>query len=135
VQASWWQYRQWKFVADMNGDGAFTAGDISYWANWLFFMPGDAVIALIGPTSFGGFLGLTPVSLGSATSGWISAAVWVFGTLCVHDLLLDFIDPTYRQQKREWRQARKAAAQREPMRRARHMGRKQRRFFGRFGVR
>jgi hypothetical protein len=133
MQASWWQYRKWKFVADMNGDGAVTSSDTSYWAHWLFFMPGDAVIAVIGPTTFGGFLDLTPVSFGSATSAWISAVVWVLGIWAAY-FFLDCADPTYRLQRRERRKAAKAA-RREPLRRARHMGRKQRRFFGRFGVR
>jgi hypothetical protein len=123
MQASWWQYRQWKFVTDMNGDGAFTASDISYWAHCLFFMPGDAVIALVGPTSLGRFLELTSVSIGSATSAWISAGIWVFGILYLYDLFLDCSDPTYRQQKRELRKARKAIARPEYMRSARNRGR------------
>jgi hypothetical protein len=137
MQTSLWQYRQWKFVADMNGDGAFTAGDISHWAHWLLFMPGDAVIALVGPTSFGRFLDLTSVSFGSATAGWISAAVWVFGIWAasyLHGFFLDCSDPTYRQRQRESRDAGKAA-RREPMHGARHVGGKRRRFFWRFGMR
>ena len=116
MQAPWWQYRQWKFVADMNGDGAFTASDISYWAHWLLFMPGDAVVALIGPTSFGRSLDLTSASFGSATSAWISAAIWVIGicaVVCLHGFFLDTVDPTYRQQQREQRNA-QARAQRNP---------------------
>ena len=136
MQASWWHYRQWKFVVDMNGDGALTSSDIIRWADWLFFMPGDAVIALIGPTGFGGFLELTPASFGSATSGWISAILWLFCVWAVFYLrlfILDCADPTYRQQQREWRKA-KAKASREEMELARRMGRKRHRLSWRFGV-
>jgi hypothetical protein len=106
MQAQWWQYRDWKFATDMNRDGAFTPADISYWAHTLFFMPGDAIIALLGPTSFGGVLHLTPASFGSAISGAISAALWVFAILYLRNLLLDCVDPTYRERERESRLAR-----------------------------
>jgi hypothetical protein len=127
MRAPWWQYRQWKFVADMNGDGAFSASDISHWVLWLFFMPGDAVIAWIGPAWFARLLNLTSVGFGSATSGWISAALWVFGIWVVY-FFLDCGDPTYRQRQREAREA----ARREHLRRAHLVGRKQRRFPWRF---
>src|ERR1700682_5829197 len=120
MQASWWHYRQWKFVVDMN----------------LFFMPGDAVIALIGPTRFGAMLELTPASFGSATSGWISAILWllcVWAVFYLRLLILDCADPTYRQQRREWRKA-QAKASREQMELARRMGHKRQRLFWRFGA-
>jgi hypothetical protein len=108
-----------------------TASDISHWAHWLFFMPGDALIALIGPTSFGRFLNVTSASFGSATSGWISAALWLLGIwviFYVRGFLIDCADPTYRQQQREWRKA-QASARREHRERARRVGGKRRRFF------
>ena len=107
MQASWWQFRQWRFVLDMNRDGAWTPADISYWAHWLLFLPGDALIALIGPTELGHFLHLTPASFGSATSGLLSAALWVLGICCVRDFFLDCADPTYRQRRQEQREAEK----------------------------
>ena len=115
MQASWWQYRQWKLVSDMNGDGAVGASDALLWAQWLFHLPGDAFIAYYGPTELGRYLGLTQTSFGSATSAGLSAALWVLSVLAVLYLfgfLLDAIDPTYRQQQRESREAR-ARARRE----------------------
>lgn len=115
MQGSWWQYRGWKFIADMNGDGAVSGGDALLWAHWLFYLPGDAFIAYYGPTEVGRYLGLTQASFGSATSAGLSAALWVLSVLAVVYLfgfLLDAIDPTYRQQQRESREAR-ARARRE----------------------
>jgi len=106
--ASWWQYRGWRFVADMNGDGAVTMSDAPLWAQWVFFVPGDAVIAQFGTTSFGRFLELTPASFGSLTSAGISAVLWLLAIVLILNLpglVLDILDPTYRQQKRERREA------------------------------
>jgi hypothetical protein len=92
-----------------------TSGEVVLWAHRLFFMPGDAFIAHVGPTSLGAYLGLTHASLGSATAAWISGALWllaVWAVFCVFGLVVDTIDPTYRQQRREERKAR-AQARRE----------------------
>src|SRR4051812_46618973 len=108
MQGSWWQQRHWKFVADMNGDGALTGSDVSLWAHWLFFMPGDAFIAQFGPTPFGRFLELTQASFGSTQSAWISGLLWLLATgavFWIRGFFMDVADPTYRQQKREQRQA------------------------------
>ena len=131
MQESWWQYRQWRFPADMSGDGVVTSGDVRLWAEWLFFIPGDAVIALIGPMPFGHFLELTPASFGSTTSALISAAVWllaIYAAVCLPGFFMDLVDPTHRQQKREWRQAQRARKQR-----ARLMHREPQRFSRREG--
>lgn len=94
---------------------ALTSGEVVLWAQRVFFMPGDAFIVHLGPTQLGAYLGLTQASLGSATSAWISAALWLLAVWAVHlvfGLVVDTIDPTYRQQRREERRAR-ARARRE----------------------
>jgi hypothetical protein len=129
MQASWWQHRQWRFLADMNGDGVVTTTDVPLWAEWFFFLPGDSVIAQFGSTPFGRFLELTPASFGSATSAAISAPVWLLAisaAFCLPGFVLDIFDPTYRQQKREQREAQRARKRRERLTR-----RKPPRFFRR----
>src|SRR5918911_1072703 len=111
MQGPWWQFRQWRFVLDMDRDGAWTLADISWCAHWLLCLPGDLLIAIIGPTGLGHALGLTPADMGSPMSGWISAVLWVFGILYARDFILDCADPTYRQQQRERREAQKQRAQ------------------------
>jgi len=98
MQIASWQYRPWKLPK----------GDFGDWAHWLYFMPGDALIALIGPTALGEFLELSPASFGSTTSAWLSALLWVCAICAAYYLygfLLDCVDPTYRVQQRERRQA------------------------------
>ena len=114
MQSAWWQYRSWQFVADMNGDGAVTSADYAAWAQFLYFLPGDAFIAQFGPTEVGRYLELTQASFGSVTSALLSALLWIVGffiALYLFRFLLDAIDPTYRQQQRESREA-KARARR-----------------------
>ena len=121
MQGSWWQQRPWRFAVDMNGDGVLTIADLGQWAHWLFFMPGDAFIAQFGPTGVGGFLELSQTSFGGVTSAWISGLAWLlvaWAIVWLRGFLLDVVDPTYRQQKREWRQAEKQA-RREAKARAR----------------
>ena len=112
MQASWWQQRAWQLVGDMNGDGAVNMADAGLWAKFVFFLPGDAFIAQFGPTELGGAIGLTQASFGGAMSACLSAALWTLGVLAViymFGFLLDAIDPTYRQQRRELRRARAQA--------------------------
>lgn len=119
-----WQDRGWRFVADMNGDGVVTTGDVRLWAEWLYFLPGDAAIAQLGATPLAAFLGLTPASFGGGSSAAISAAGWLLAVAAVRYLcgfLIDCVDPTYRQQRREQR-----AARRERKRRSRLMRKPQR---------
>jgi hypothetical protein len=111
MQVTWWEYRQWRFLADMNADGMVTASDLPLWAKWAYFVPGDAFIAQFGTTRIGQFLELTPASLGSPTSAALSAVLWllaVFVVFYVPRLFIDIVDPTSRQQRRERRQAQRA---------------------------
>jgi len=108
MQVTWWEYRQWRFIADMNADGMVTASDLPLLAKWIYFVPGDAVIAQFGTTKFGQFLELTPASFGSPTSAALSAVAWLLALLVVFylpRLFIDIVDPTSRQQRRERRQA------------------------------
>jgi len=111
MQVTWWEYRQWRFLADMNADGMVTASDLPLWAKWAYFVPGDAFIAQFGTTRIGQFLELTPASLGSPTSAALSAVLWLLAVLIVFyvpRLFIDIVDPTSRQQRRERRQAQRA---------------------------
>lgn len=76
---SWFARRSWEFVADMNGDGAVTIRDVWPWLQWLYFLPGDAIIAWVGPTALGRFLELGPGALGGPVSAGLSFFVWYLG--------------------------------------------------------
>jgi hypothetical protein len=111
MQGSWWTYRQWRFAADMNGDGVVSASDLPYWGPWIFFWPGDAFIALFGPTRLGRFLELSPASFGTPISAALSAALWLLALSAawyLPRLFVDIVDPTSRQERRERRQAQRA---------------------------
>jgi hypothetical protein len=85
-----------------------TLDDARLWAEWLFYLPGDAFIAQFGPTTLGGLLDLSPTHFGSATSALLSVALWLAGILgayYVWAFLLDAANPTLRQEHRERRQA------------------------------
>jgi hypothetical protein len=126
--ASWWQYRQWKFVADMNGDGLVTSSDVPLWTHWCFFLPGDAFIAQFGTTRVGTFLEVTPASFGGTTSAVLSVALWlvaISAAFYIPRLFVDIVDPTSRQQRRERRVAqrvrkRTALTHPKPQRSVRH---------------
>jgi hypothetical protein len=69
------------------------------WWQWLFFLPGNAFVARFGATDLG--------------VGWVSALLWLAALAAViylPGLLLDAVDPTYRQQRRERREAQKRMA-------------------------
>lgn len=107
---SWWNYRQWRFVADMSGDGIVSLSDLPYWGTWLFYLPGDAFIALFGTTRVGQFLELSPASFGGSTSAALSVALWLLALAVVAyvpRLFIDILDPTSRQERREQRRARR----------------------------
>jgi hypothetical protein len=122
MQGSWWQYRQWKFNADMNGDGVVTRSDLPLCLEWLFYLPGDAAIALFGSTKLGRFFELTPGSFGSTSSAVVSAILWTlapFAVAYLPRLFIDIDDPTSRQQRREQRRSareRRRSAERRSMR-------------------
>lgn len=71
-------YRLWGFYADMNIDGRVTISDVWLWIKWLYFYPGDLLIA--------GIAGVTPAtahffefnqgSYGGAFSGIVSLLAW-----------------------------------------------------------
>jgi hypothetical protein len=110
MQASWWQYRQWRFKSDMTGDGMVTASDVPRWAEWAFYLPGDAIIAQFGQTRFGQFLELTPATFGTPTSAALSVAAWVLALIAVvyvPRFFIDIFDPTSRQQRIEERRAKR----------------------------
>jgi hypothetical protein len=115
---SWWQYRRWNFLADMNGDGLVTTSDAPLWLHWLFFLPGDAFIAQFGDTRLGTFLEVTPASFGSMTSAVLSVVLWLLAIGVVFYLprfFVDILDPTSRQQRRERRAAQRARRRRAPL--------------------
>jgi len=105
---AWWPPRQWKFVADMNRDGAITLSDVRLWAEWALYLPGDALIAQLGPTTSGSMFNLTPKSFGGGTSAVLSVALWLFGIWALYRIvlfLIDAADPTFLAERRERREA------------------------------
>ena len=73
--------------------------DANWWqsAQWLFFLPGEAFVAQFGRAELASYL------------AWISAGLWLLGFCAVYYVVgfaQDAVDPTYRQQRREGRQAR-----------------------------
>jgi hypothetical protein len=116
MQASWWQYRQWRFNTDMSGDGLVTASDVPLWAEWIFYLPGDAFIAQFGDGRLGRFLELAPTSFGTPTSAALSVAGWLLALLALFYLprfFIDIFDPTSRQQRIEERRAKRERKRRE----------------------
>lgn len=116
--------RQWKFVADMTGNGTVTVSDVWLWIQWLYFWPGDGLIYLVirylpGAAAFlelspGKFSG--PLSLFLSFGLWIVALVLLFlawnllnriGARTVEALMRPFrkkeeeIDPNYRRSSRK----------------------------------
>jgi hypothetical protein len=69
--------RQWKFVSDMNFDGAVTISDVGLWLKWLFFMPGDALMFAAMDSPAGRFFEVTPSSYGGIWSGIVSLLTWL----------------------------------------------------------
>jgi hypothetical protein len=70
-------------------------------AEWLFFLPGDVLVGLVGPAAAAGI----PLAL-------ISIAAWlllVLVSLYLLGMMQDAVDPTWRQQRREGRRAKKQA--------------------------
>lgn len=102
-----------------------TTSDFPAWTEWLFFLPGDALIARLDGTPLAQWL--APLAThGSAAAVTFSAALWLLAigaVLYLPRFLIDVWDPTYLQQKRERRQA-QARAQRLRSEHARLLRRK-----------
>ena len=71
-------WRQWAFVADMNGDSKVTISDVLLWGKWLYFYPGDIFVnLLIGIKPIREFFELSSDNYGGAFSGGISFVSWL----------------------------------------------------------
>ena len=70
--------RLWKFVADMNGDGAVTFRDLPLWRDWIFYYPGDLLIAFVIKylPSLAAFLQWDVSTYGGVFSAVISFLFW-----------------------------------------------------------
>ncbi len=68
---------RWTFHSDMNFDGVLTISDAWLWIKWVFFVPGDLVIAaVLQIPAFAQFFEVTQASYGNWVSTTISAVVW-----------------------------------------------------------
>ena len=120
MTSAWWQGRQWRFIADMDKDGAIGPNDFVLWIQWLYFLPGDALIAVMGATGVAELAGLTQASMGSWPSAILSAAVWLLAIFWLPRAIIDAADPTYRERQLARREAkararvRRKAAKRKP---------------------
>jgi hypothetical protein len=67
------------FQLDVNGDGALTIGDVSFFVEHAFFLPGDWLVWTIATytPSLAGFFELGPGSYGGVLSGFVSAFAWL----------------------------------------------------------
>jgi hypothetical protein len=90
---NWFAYRVWTFHADMNGDGHLSVTDVWLWMKWLYFMPGDAAIAIFGPTSIGRFFELSHASFGGAGSGIFSFFMWPVILILIRNVFRFFLNP------------------------------------------
>ncbi len=77
----------------MNDDGVVTISDVWLWLHWLYFYPGDFVLASFEATPIGTFFEVTPSSFGGWASGVISAIVWIFVFFIVVDILSSYGSP------------------------------------------
>jgi hypothetical protein len=66
-----------KLAADMNWDGALTISDVWLWVKWFYFLPGDFLVQVIGPTPLGAFLEISVLSYHGVGSGIVSAIAWL----------------------------------------------------------
>ena len=72
--------RNWGFTWDMTGDGITTISDVGAWVGWLFFYPGDFLLAgvmLLAPL-LARFLEIGPSSYGGLFSGLFSGVWYIF---------------------------------------------------------
>jgi len=74
--------RQWRFVSDMDHNGAITVDDVWSWLGWLYFYPGDVVLSLLinkFPAA-AKFFDIYPDNYGGMLSFIISLIIW-FGAI------------------------------------------------------
>ena len=71
--------RSWGLKADMNGDGVTTISDVTAWAEWLYFYPGDYILSLaLDSPDLTQFLEISsPTVYGGWLSGIFSAGIWL----------------------------------------------------------
>lgn len=71
--------RLWVFIADMNGDGVITIGDVWLWIKWLYFYPGDGLLygVMSGVPQIAKFFEITSSSYGGIFSGIFSLLAWL----------------------------------------------------------
>ena len=103
----------------MDPHSSVAASDFGSSLERVFYLPGDAFLAQIGSTPLGRFLDLTPAAFGTTASAVVSGTAWllaVWALVYLSRFFLDAVDPTYRQQQRERREAR-AQLHRAQMRR------------------
>lgn len=76
---------RFRFVADMNADGAYTISDVWLQVKWIFFAPGDGIICFIGSApNLAEFFEISYSSFGNAFSATIGALVWPFAILILY---------------------------------------------------
>lgn len=65
------------FAMDQNLDGMITISDVWLWFKWLYFLPGDVLIATLVGTPEGAFFEVSSSSLMGTTSGVVSGFAWL----------------------------------------------------------
>ena len=80
-----------RLAADMNWDGAVTISDVWLWVKWFYFLPGNLLVQVIGPTPLGTFLEIDLLSYHGVGSGIVSAIAWLF-IVPILSVILDAAD-------------------------------------------
>ncbi len=75
--------RLWQWQADMSGDGQVTLADAAAWLGWLYYYPGDFLLASLHDTPAEYVLRDTPADFGSLLSFLISLVCWLLVWLYV----------------------------------------------------
>jgi len=87
--------RQWLFVADMNHSGSVTISDIWLWFDWLYYWPGDSLIAMFMVIpDVARFFELTYNDYGGHLSGIVSFIMWcgvIIHALIYGALIFEFL--------------------------------------------
>ncbi len=69
--------QRFTFYADQNVDGVLTISDVWLWFKWVFFLPGDFILAALTGSTIGNFFELSQDSLMGWGSGVFSFFVWL----------------------------------------------------------